>query len=410
MREDDSDSARPTAPRWRIGYVGNLLGRYVIGQWGSGFVLSLANLPQVASVELFCSQLDPELSRDPIDYPPTVSIRSSYDRNRPLSILKTLWELRRWRGDLLVFNMNTTSFGARSSSNLVGLMMPMVARVMMRKPAVVVYHSSVLTSDFERLGYTSVFDRLRGTAASTVERLLFRMVPTFVLLQYYKDILDRKVPGVQVYTFRNEFLEALPTITLNKLGASGEVLSCVRDDGHVPTVLLHGYWGPQKDLDGILQSLQSLASEGVKFNLILSGSVNPHFPGYASHLEDLVTRYREIITSRLGSVPEIDVAGLMTQSDLLLLPYNASGGQSGVMEIASCFDLPSIVSDFPEYREKAETKPTVLICESSKMLDAIRTALTQTRSRAPRRIALAEKVTLARTYVETFLREAQSVA
>lgn len=410
MRESRDGSGWPNPQQLSIGYVGNLLGRYVIGQWGSGFVLALASLPQVASVELFCSQLDPGLSRDPIDYPSTVSVRRSYDRDRPFSILKALWALRKWQGQLLVFNMNTTSFGARSSSNLIGLMMPVVARAILRKPAVVVYHSSVLTSDFERLGYTSALDRLRGAIAATVERFLFRSVPTFVLLQCYKDRLDRNAPGAQVHTFRNEFLEAIPTIRLNRLGAPGEAVQCSRDKEYAPTLLLHGYWGPQKDLDGILRSLQTLASEGVKFKLTLSGAVNPHFPGYVSHLEELASRYRGIITARLGSVPEVEVAGLMTQSDLLLLPYNASGGQSGVMEIASCFDLPSIVSDFPEYREKAETKPTVTLCETSQMLDVIRSTLGQMGSRAPRRIVLSEKLALARSYVEKFLDEAQSVA
>ena len=390
--------------------MGNLLGRYVIGQWGSGFVLSLATLPRVASVELFCSELDPGLSRDPIDYPPKVSFRGSYDREGPLSILKATWSLRKWRGDLLVFNMNTTSFGSRSSSNLLGLLMPIVARAVFRKPVVVVYHSSVLTSDVERLGYTSFFDRMRGALAATVERFLFRRVPTFVLLQCYKEVLDQKVPEAHVHAFRNEFLEAIPTIRLNRLDVPGQLIRCDRDPGYVPTILLHGYWGPQKNLEGILPTLQSLAAEGVRFRLTLSGSVNPHFPSYAAHLEELVTKYRGIISSRPGSVPEADVAGLMTGSDLLLLPYNASGGQSGVMEIASCFDLPSIVSDFPEYREKAATKPTIELSEPGRMGEAIRSALVQVGSGPPRRISLSEKLAIARDYVDRFLTEAKAVA
>ncbi|HTT45852.1 MAG TPA: hypothetical protein VMH38_07580 [Thermoplasmata archaeon] len=394
----------------RVGYVGNLLGRYVIGQWGSGFVLSVASLPSVASVDLFCSELDAGLARDPIDYPPTVVLRRSYDRERPFSILRTLWALRKWRGDLLVFSMNTTAFGNRATSNLVGLLMPIVARVFFRKPAVVVYHSSVLTSDVERLGYTSASDRARAIAASAVERLLFRTVPTFVLLECYRKRLDEKVPSAHARTFRNEYLEALPTIAINHLGNPGEVITGGGASGPAPTLLLHGYWGPQKDLEGVLPILQSLASEGVRFKLVLSGTVNPHFPDYVPHLEQLVTKFRSIISSRRGSVSEAEMAEVMLRSDLLLLPYNASGGQSGVMEIASCFDLPSIVSDFPEYREKARTKPTVTLCARDQMADAIRSAITQATTRPPRQVALWEKVAVAQSYVDRFLQEALAVA
>lgn len=402
----ESVGTPPGSGGMKVGHVGNLLGRYILGGWGSGLVLSMAKLPSVASIDLICPHLDPGLSRDPIDYPPKVTFRHSYDRERPFSILKTLWWLRTWRGDLLVFNMNTTSFGSRSSSNFVGIIMPIVAKILFRKPTVVIYVSSVLTTDFEKLGYSSLFNRMRALAAATVERLLFRTVPTFVLLQLYQERLNAKIPSAHIRTFRNDYIDAVPTIELNHLAALPQPITCVRTAGQAPTLLLHGYWGPQKDLEGILPVLQSLASEGVRFNLILSGAVNPHFPEYAARLDELASRYRGIISSRRGTVPEAEIAKLMTESDILLLSYNASGGQSGVMETAACFDLPTVVSDFPEYREKAATKPMVTLSASPRMAETIREAIVQAAARPPRQVDLVKKMAVAQSCVDRFLHEA----
>jgi glycosyltransferase involved in cell wall biosynthesis len=398
-------AARPRS----ICYVGNLVGRYVLGQWGSGFVLTLATLPEVERIDVVCPELDAGRTEDPIQYPPKVRIRAEYALNRPLSILRVLRFLRDWSGDLVVFSCNTTSFGSRSSSNLLGLLLPLLGRRLLSKNVVLVYHSSVLTSDVERLGYSSFFDRLRSLAAARLERSLFQHVPTYVLLRYYRDRLNRCVPGGRVRSFSNEFLEAVPTVRLNRLDAPSPSTALDRPVGSPPTILLHGYWGPQKDLDGALEALRSLARGGVRFDLVLSGSANPHFREYAATIDRLVTEYADLITVRAPSPAESEVAALMLRSDVVLLPYHASGGQSGVLEISSFFDRTTVVVDFPEYREKAANKPCVVLTPRDGMADAVRAALARP-APVPTPAQLEEKLSIAREYVRAFLRDTGGAA
>lgn len=408
MKNSRIEPPAPSAAPRVVGFVGGLAGRYVIGQWGSGFVLALADLAEVGRVDLFCPTLDPGLTTDPIPYPPNVSVRSTYDVSRPGSVLRLLRALRGWNGDLLVFSSNTTSFGSKSSSAVLGLLLPFLAKYVGKKPTVLVYHSSVLTSDVELLGYDTFFDRIRGAVAARLERALFRTVPTFVLLRCFRDRLARRAPGAKVGVFANEFLEAIPTIRLNRLDA--EPAPPTAPIHRRTAVLLHGYWGPQKELEGALQSLRELARQGVAFDLSLSGAVNPHFPAYHRTLERLCEEYRDIITERTGATPERAIAKLMTDSDVLLLLYRASGGQSGVLEISSCFDLTTLVSDFPEYREKAETKPCVVLVSPGSAQEQLRAILTATRAGSSSRGPIREKLRRSEQYVADFLREAQLVA
>jgi len=56
---------------------------------------------------------------------------------------------------------------------------------------------------------------------------------------------------------------------------------------------------------------------------------------------------------------------------LLILPYNTSGGHSGVLERAKFFEVHSIVINFPEYQEQAEGYSFIKLVNNSEMQDAI---------------------------------------
>ena len=44
------------------------------------------------------------------------------------------------------------------------------------------------------------------------------------------------------------------------------------------------------------------------------------------------------------------------------MPYRASGGQSGVLEMASFFENIVVCSDFPEFREEQKSELVILTC------------------------------------------------
>ena len=54
---------------------------------------------------------------------------------------------------------------------------------------------------------------------------------------------------------------------------------------------------------------------------------------------------------------------IFLNANLLLLPYNAPGGHSGVLEQAIFFEVPTIAIDFPEYREQAIGIEKVILTE-----------------------------------------------
>ena len=134
---------------------------------------------------------------------------------------------------------------------------------------------------------------------------------------------------------------------------------------------MHGSWGPQKNIELGLSALKRLKKEGVKFKLVISGGLNRHFPDYEEKFNDLLHFYSDVIDEYLGPVTEKDVMNIFLNANLLLLPYNAPGGLSGVLEHAIFFEVPTIAIDFPEYREQARGVTNVKLVSAENYCGAI---------------------------------------
>ena len=127
---------------------------------------------------------------------------------------------------------------------------------------------------------------------------------------------------------------------------------------------MHGSWGPQKNIELGLNVAKKLKAEGLKFKLIISGSVNLHFPQYKIKFQEILNSYSYVFDSYLGTVSERDIMKIFLDTSCLIMPYNAPGGHSGVLEQAIFFEVPTAAMDFREYMEQAEGISFVKLIDS----------------------------------------------
>jgi len=219
------------------------------------------------------------------------------------------------------------------------------------KRQVLVYHNSTFTNDIRKLGYNTFYDRIRGLILSQIEKTLFKNIDTYVLLQLYKKRIDEKIGKNKVRYLNGRYLEAVTSIYFNNLKDNDKII--INDDSDIK-ILLHGSWGPQKNLELALKILYNLKIKGFSFKLRISGDINHHFPSYEAKFKDLLSKYSIIIDSYLGYVKEKDIYSLFVDTDLIILPYNTPGGHSGVLEQAMFYEIPTVAIDFPEYKEQSE--------------------------------------------------------
>lgn len=355
----------------KIAYFGNIINHGIpLAAWGTGFLMSLSNQPRVDSITIFCPERDSV--EQPVSYPPNFIIRPIIQYDNPLSILKVLRYIHSGDFDLVFFNLNATSLGAGSLINLLALSAPWIVSRVLKLKTFLLYHSSVLTTNSKKLGYNSLYDLFRMTIVKLIESILFVSVDTFVLLRIYKAKIDFKLRKNKVHLLSLSFLEPLPTLYFNFCDHMPDSLRREKSCSS-PTILLHGFWGPQKNLELALEILASLKNDGLRFRVVLSGAINPHFSGYLSHYQALVDQYHDVIDELKGFVAERDILKLFLDADLLLLPYKVAGGHSGVLEIGFFFETNIIGITHQEYEEKAELmKKYLVLVEENNFREAVK--------------------------------------
>ena len=333
----------------KIAYIGDILNNGKFLQTiGTSIIYLLSSLECVEEIGIYCPFENNSIEF--VTFPKKVKIYPTYQYDNPISIMKVL-KLRNNKYDYILFNILPTGFGSNNISNIIGLCLPIFMKISARNRNIrIIYHNSVYTNDVKKLGYNSLYNFIRATFLGLFERFIFKHINTYVFLNLYKDRITNAIGKNKVSVLNGRYLEALTTVFINGVENSEYIEHT--NNNTIPVVLMHGSWGPQKNLELGLKTLERIRSNGIQFRLIITGGINHHFPEYKIEFEEIMTRYKEIINDYRGYVKEKDLLSLFTETNLLLLPYNTPGGHSGVLEQSLFFQIPTVAIDFPEYREQ----------------------------------------------------------
>ena len=332
----------------RVAYIGDFINHGKSLQTiGTSVVILLSLLENVESIDVFCPNENEKVEK--FELPQKVKLHEFYSYDDSISIVRLL-KIHWNKYDKVIFNMLPTGSGNGTLPNAFALIVPITLGIIFRQRNIeVIYHNSIFTNDIRTLGYNSAFDRIRSFFLKIVERTLFTNLATFVLLDLYKQRIDDSIGKNNVHVLNGRYLEAITTLYLNKV-MDDELVEVEKRD--IPIILMHGYWGPQKNIELGLMALKKVKGEGARFRLIVSGGINHHFPDYKRKFQELLHSYSDVIDDYLGPVAEKDIMKIFLDASLLILPYNTPGGHSGVLEQAILFEVPTIAIDFPEYREQ----------------------------------------------------------
>lgn len=136
-----------------------------------------------------------------------------------------------------------------------------------------------------------------------------------------------------------------------------------------------GFINPRKDYGMILRILPELGNDVIL--LIAGGLFEPCSKEQKICYERLI--HEENTTGRVrvtGYLDEADIATVICASDIMLLPYRHEV-QSGALNLALAYKIPSITSDLPYFREIKEKYDCIDIAKNeSEFLEKIRNLLT----------------------------------
>lgn len=244
------------------------------------------------------------------------------------SILSIMLHILRLRPDVVHFNIAFRSFGKNKLSNVAGLSLVLISRLLGFRVLAGV-HTIAENVDLKKVNVKpNILNRV-GILMAT--KFILSAQRVVVLVRSYADCLKER--------YGHKGIRYIPH------GAT--VSQSSRVTGSEKVILLFGHMGPHKGLPVMLEAFERLSKESSNIKLIVAGTDHPNFPNY---LRPFI-KARLPGVSFLGYIPQEQIGRLFSSVDVVVLPYFIAPGTSGVFHLACSYGLPVVASNLPEIRE-----------------------------------------------------------
>lgn len=237
--------------------------------------------------------------------------------------------VRRWRPDVVWFNIGLTTFGKSRLHNFFGMALPMLARAA-NFPAVVTLHEILEASDLRALGAVNGHITHWGGRAAT--RLLLQADTVCVTLQSYERLVRQHYGARNVVHLPHGAFDD-PRFT----PLSGE-----------KRILIFGTFGPYKGLPELIDIFRRLRQADSTVALTVAGSDHPRFPGYLNRIRAGANGLPGLDWQM--NLPEDEIPAAFARACVVALPSTATTGASSVVHRAASHGRPVVAFDLPDLR------------------------------------------------------------
>lgn len=303
-----------------------------LNEYGYHLARHLAAKPEVRELIILHDDVD-----EPVDDLPTgAQAVAAWRYGSLLNPLRIARAARAANVDAVLVNAHFTSFGAGKIAAALGLVLPVVLRVL-RMPTVVLLHNLVDAVDLEEAGFSSnpILARMLSYAGRLVTKVVLAADKVCVTMPQYVEILRNGYGARNVY--------------LAPHGSFEEPTPVPRGIKARPSLVAFGKWGTYKKVEVLLDAHAILRSEGVDVEVVVAGTDSHNAVGY---LDGVKARYRGQPGVRFtGYVPEEDVARVFGSADVAVFPYTSTTGSSGVLHQAGSYGCPVVMPDIGDLAE-----------------------------------------------------------
>jgi len=307
-----------------------------LSEYAENLVKELANRPTIDTIYMLVDTVNG--SKEKLREGPKVEVLRVWKADDPFSILGIVLQIFKLKPDVVHFNVHFQSYGRSRLANFVGLSLVFLCRLVGLR-VVVLVHNLGEKVDLMKVRFKPTFLNRVGILVAT--KLILSASRVVVTVRSYAEYLRKR------YNHRG--------VLYIPHGTSVNDSSSIDPDEKI--VLMFGHMGPSKGLPVILRAFEELMRERDDVRLVVAGSSHPNFPGY---LEEFAKAGIPKVDF-LGYVPEEDLSRVFRMADVVVIPYFAATGTSGVFHLACGYGRSVVASDLPELREMVTEGASALL-------------------------------------------------
>lgn len=305
--------------------------KVTLNEYGYHLVKNFVNKEDISELVLLADKTKAEKQLD-FENSDKVKVNECWEFNSYTTIFKIIAAVYKEKPDVVFFNLQFVKFGDKKIPAALGLMLPMLLRFAGVK-TVVLLHNIMETVDLEQAGFSKnkFLKKIYGFIGSTLTRCLLKANVLAVTINKYVEILNEKYNAKNVVLVPHGTFESVKQVDFNLPEGPKKVMA-------------FGKFGTYKKVEGMIEAVELLRRNGMKdIEVVIAGTDSPNTPGYLSSVREQYINVEGLTFT--GYVEENDVERIFTESAVVVFPYTATTGSSGVLHQAGSYGRAVVMPD-----------------------------------------------------------------
>lgn len=305
--------------------------KVTLNEYGYHLVKNFVQKEEVSELVLMSDRTEAPKQLD-FENSEKVTVNECWSFNSYTNFFSIIRQVIKEKPETVLFNLQFVKFGDKKIPAALGLLLPMVLRLLGFK-TMVLMHNILEQVDLENAGFTSnkLAQKVYNIIGTTLTRCILKANKVSVTINKYVDVLNAK------YNTKNVVL--IPHGTFHSIKEPNFDLP------YGPKkIMAFGKFGTYKKIEILIDAIIEIRKVNQEpIEVVIAGTDSPNTPGY---LQSVKKKYAHVegITFT-GYVEENDVERIFTESAIVAFPYTSTTGSSGVLHQAGSYGKAVVMPD-----------------------------------------------------------------
>ena len=305
--------------------------KVTLNEYGYHLVKNFVQKDEVSELVLICDKTEAPKQLD-FDNSEKVTVNECWSFNSYTTLFSILKQVIKEKPETILFNIQFVKFGDKKIPAALGLLLPMILRLLGFK-TMVLMHNILEQVDLEKAGFTSnkIAQYVYNFIGTTLTRCLLKANKVSVTINKYVDVLNAKYKTKNVVLIPHGTFESVKDVDFNLPAGPKKIMA-------------FGKFGTYKKVEILIEAVIEIRKNNKEaIEVVIAGTDSPNTPGYLQSVKEKYAHVEGITFT--GYVEEHDVERIFTESAIVAFPYTSTTGSSGVLHQAGSYGKAVVMPD-----------------------------------------------------------------
>lgn len=305
--------------------------KVTLNEYGYHLVKNFVQKEEISELVLMTDKTEAPKQLD-FENSEKITVNECWSFNSYTNFFSIMRQVIKEKPETVLFNLQFVKFGDKKIPAALGLLLPMVLRLLGFK-TMVLMHNILEQVDLESAGFTSnkIAQKIYNFIGTTLTRCILKANKVSVTINKYVEVLNAKYKTDNVVLIPHGTFESIKQPNFDLPVGPKQIMA-------------FGKFGTYKKVEILIDAVIEIRKTNQEpIEVVIAGTDSPNTPGYLQSVKEKYAHVEGIIFT--GYVEENDVERIFSDSTIVAFPYTSTTGSSGVLHQAGSYGKAVVMPD-----------------------------------------------------------------